>query len=154
MLTWLPFRPVCVWRDDNPFSGGVFLGGRALSLDHQSAKFNEYNGIAPGLFGGGNCELRHTDKYHFDVDGAYLGEDDMHLKMNGGKWGSFKFSLFYTEFPHNLLLRGPDHLHRPRVSQNLTLPGRASATPKTPPCGRAPLSITRSRGRTWAAPSM
>jgi MtrB/PioB family decaheme-associated outer membrane protein len=116
------------YADDNPFSGGVFLGGQALSLDHQSAKFNEYNDIAPGLVGGGNASYD-NDKYHLDIDAVYLGGDDMHLKMNGGKWGSFKFSFFYTEFPHNYSFEDRT-IYTDPGSQDLTLPGRASATPK------------------------
>ena len=140
------------YAEDNPFSGGVFLGGRALNLDHQSANFNQYNGIIPGLFGGGNLGYN-SDKYYLDADAAYLGEDDMYVKLKGGMWGSFKFSLFYTEFPHNYSFEDRT-IYTDPGSQNLTLPGRASATPKTPPYGRARPSTIRSRGRTWAAPSM
>ena len=82
------------------FSGGVFLGGNALSIDHKSGKFNEYNEITPGFVGGGNGRFD-NDKYYLNAEGAYLGSDDMYLKLKGGKWGSFKFSLYYTEFPHN-----------------------------------------------------
>ena len=88
------------YGEDQSFSGGVFLGGNALSIDRQSAKFNEYNAIGPGEVGGGNVSYD-TDKYHLDSDASYLGEDDMYLKVKGGKWGDFKFSFFYTEFPHN-----------------------------------------------------
>jgi MtrB/PioB family decaheme-associated outer membrane protein len=126
-LLGLLLAPCAYGEDDNPFSGGVFLGGRALNLDHQSANFNQYNGIVPGLFGGGDLGYG-TDKYHFDVDAAYLGEDDMAVKLNGGMWGSFKFSLFYTEFPHNYSFEDRT-IYTDPGSQNLTLPGRASATP-------------------------
>ncbi len=125
---------------DNPFSGGIFLGGDALNLDHQSAKFNEYNAIAPGMVGGGNVSYD-TDKYHFDSEGAYLGEKDMYVRLKGGKWGAYKFSLYYTEFPHNYSFEDRSIYTNPG-SQNLTLPGRASATPRqTPACGRARPSI-------------
>ena len=116
------------YAEDNPFSGGIFLGGNALNLDHQSAKFNEYNAIAPGMVGGGNVSYD-TGKYHFDADAAYLGEDDMYLKLKGGKWGSFKYSLFYTEFPHNYSFEDRTIYTNPG-SQNLTLPGTAPATPQ------------------------
>lgn len=88
-------------EDNSPFSGGVFLGGRAINLSNQSANFNQYNGIVPGLFGGGNVKYD-KDKYYFSAEGAYLGEDDYYLKMKGGRWGDFKYSLYFTEFPHNL----------------------------------------------------
>jgi len=113
---------------DNLFSGGIFLGGDALNLDHQSAKFNEYNAIAPGMVGGGNVSYD-TGKYHFDADAAYLGGDDMYLKLKGGKWGSFKYSLYYTEFPHNYSFEDRTIYTNPG-SQNLTLPGKALATPQ------------------------
>ncbi|HME44797.1 MAG TPA: MtrB/PioB family outer membrane beta-barrel protein [Syntrophorhabdales bacterium] len=88
-------------EDNSPFSGGIFLGGRGINQSQKSANFNQYNEIAPGLFGGGNL-VYDKDKYHFMVDGAYLGEDDYYVKMKGGKWGEYKFSLYFTEFPHNL----------------------------------------------------
>lgn len=94
----------CSYAEDaytKPFSGGVFLGGRAINLDNQSAKFNEYNGIVPGVFGGADFQYD-KDAYHLNAEGAYLGDDDLYVKFKGGKWGMFKYSLYYTEFPHNL----------------------------------------------------
>ena len=82
------------------FSGSLFLGGNAVSLDHKSGKFNEYKAIGPGMVGGGNGNYD-NNKYYLNAEVAYLGQDDMYLKLKGGKWGSFKYSLFYTEFPHN-----------------------------------------------------
>ena len=112
---------------DNPFSGGFYLGADALNIDHQSAKFNEYNGIGSGMVGGENVSYD-DNKYHFDSEGAYLGEEDMHVRLNGGKWGAYKFSLYYTEFPHNYSF-GDRSIYTNPGSQNLTLPGKASATP-------------------------
>ncbi len=107
-------------EDNGPFSGGVFLGGRALSLNHQSANFNQYNEITPGLFGGGNV-VYDKDRYYFRAEGAYLGEDDMYLKAKGGKWGDYKYSLYYTEFPHNLSFEDRTIYTTPG-SQTLVLP--------------------------------
>ena len=53
----------------------------------------------------------------------------MYLRLKGGKWGGFKFSLFYTEFPHNYSFEDRT-IYTDPGSQNLTLPGRASATPQ------------------------
>ncbi len=129
-LVSLLFAPCAYAEDGSPFSGGIFLGANALSLDHQSAKLNEYNAIGPGLVGGGNASYD-TNKYHFDVQGAYLGEDDMYLRLKGGKWGAYKFSLYFTEFPHNYSFEDRTIYTNPG-SQTLTLPGRASATPQNP----------------------
>jgi hypothetical protein len=112
------------YGEDQPFSGGVFLGGNALNLDHQSAKFNEYNALGPGVVGGGDVSYN-TDKYHLDADAAYLGEDDMYLKLKGGKWGDFKYSFFYTEFPHNYSFEDRSVFSNPG-SQNQTLSPGAS----------------------------
>ena len=110
------------YGEDRPFSGGVFLGGQALSLDHQSGKFNEYNSIGPGLVGGGNVSYD-TGKYHLDADAAYLGENDMYLRLKGGKWGSFKYSLFYTEFPHNYSFEDRNVLTNPGSHYQTLNPG-------------------------------
>ncbi|HME42836.1 MAG TPA: hypothetical protein VKF36_07125 [Syntrophorhabdales bacterium] len=88
-------------EDDQPFSGNIFLGGRALNSDHQSANLNQYNELGPGLFGGGNVTYD-KDKDYFDARGAYLGENDTYLRINGGRWGDFKYSLHFTESPDNL----------------------------------------------------
>jgi MtrB/PioB family decaheme-associated outer membrane protein len=89
-------------EETNPLSGGIFLGGRAINGDAQhSANFNQYNGIAPGLFGGGNI-LYDKDRYYFRAEGAYLGEDDFNIRVKGGKCGDYKYSLYFTEWPHNL----------------------------------------------------
>ena len=115
------------YGEDTLFSGGIFLGGDALNIDHPSAKFNEYNAIAPGMVGAGTVSYD-SGKYHFDADAAYLGATDMYLKLKGGKWGSFKYSFFYTEFPHNYSFEDRTIYTNPG-SQNLTLPGKASAPP-------------------------
>lgn len=96
----LALVPASYAADGDVFSGDLFLGGNAVNLDHKSGKFNEYNAIGPGLVGGGNASLD-NDRYYLNAEGSYLGEDDMYLKLKGGKWGSFKYSVFYTEFPHN-----------------------------------------------------
>jgi len=70
-------------EDDKPFSGNIFLGSQALNIDHPSANFNQYNALGPGLFGGGKVTYD-KDKNYFDVRGAYLGQNDMSLRINGG----------------------------------------------------------------------
>lgn len=112
----------------DPFSGSIFLGGRALNADHQSANFNQYNEIAPGAFGGGwaACD---SDAYHLLLDGAYLGSDDMWARLGGGKWGAFKLSLYYTEFPHNVSF-GDRTIYTSPGSRNLTFPEPATAIPR------------------------
>src|SRR5208283_128149 len=77
--------------------------------------------------GGGNVRYD-NDKYYFNSEGAYLGDDDMHVTLNGGKWGAYKFSLYYTAFPHNYSFEDRTVFVNPG-SQTLILPGRGSATP-------------------------
>jgi MtrB/PioB family decaheme-associated outer membrane protein len=89
------------YAEDNPISGGIFLGGRAINQNQQSANFNQYNSITPGMFGGGYLNYD-KDKYYFMADGAYLGENDFYARAKGGRWGDFKYSLYFQEWPHNL----------------------------------------------------
>jgi len=88
-------------QDDKAFSGDIFLGGRAVNSGHQSANSNQYNELSPGLFGGGTVTYD-KDKDYFNARGAYVGENDKHLRIDGGRWGDFKYSLHFTESPDNL----------------------------------------------------
>ncbi len=110
---------------EDTFSGSVFLGGRALNLDHQSAKFNEYNGMVPGLFGGAGVDYN-TESYYLRGDGAYLGDDDFFVRLKGGKWGAFKYSLYFNEFPHNLSFKARSLFTTPG-SDNLSFTGNGSS---------------------------
>ena len=85
-------------EDDQPFSGNIFLGGRALDSGGKKTNLNQYNELGPGLFGGSNVTYD-KDKNYFNARGAYLGENDKYLRINGGRWGDFKYSLHFTEFP-------------------------------------------------------
>ncbi len=68
-----------------------------------------------------------SDSYHVWVDGAYLGDDDVYVKMKGGKWGAFKFSLYFTEFPHNYSFEARDLFNNPG-SSNLTFNGNGASS--------------------------
>jgi MtrB/PioB family decaheme-associated outer membrane protein len=115
------------YGDDATGSGSIFLGGRALNMDGQSANFNQYNAIAPGLFTGGDVSYD-ADRYHFTADGAYLGPDDMFIGLKGGKYGAYKYSLYFNEFPHNLSFKDRTIYNAPG-SQDLTFNGPAPAIP-------------------------
>ncbi len=116
-------------EDNNPYSGNLWLGGRAITGQNwgDSASFNKYNGITPGLFGGGNV-VYDKDRYHFMAEGAYLGEDDYYVKMKGGKWGDFKYSLYFTEFPNNISFKDRSVLAPPGATVQSTVPGSTGAT--------------------------
>jgi MtrB/PioB family decaheme-associated outer membrane protein len=115
---------------ETPLSGGIFLGGRAISLDRESAKFNEYNALSPGLFGGADVSYD-REAYHVNTQAAYLGSDDLFIRFRGGKWGSFKYSLFHNEFPHNLSF-GARSIYNNPGSENLVFSGPAPAIPRDP----------------------
>ena len=89
------------YAEDKDLSGGIFLGGRAINQSQQSANFNQYNSIAPGMFGGGNINYD-KDRYYFSAEGAYLGDNDAYIRAKGGKWGDYKYSLYFQEWPHDL----------------------------------------------------
>lgn len=82
------------------FTGSVDLGVRSVSDGDKSAKFQEYRDLKPGVFsdltfGGDN------GAYFMDFTGENIGRNDQKFEMEGGKFGTFKYSLHYDEIVHN-----------------------------------------------------
>lgn len=90
------------------FTATVGLGGEVASVKGNAAKFKEYRDIGDGLKG--NFDLEFFRKgYYFDLSGEKFGYNadtekaynDQRFTLNGGKYGSFKYSAYYDETPHN-----------------------------------------------------
>ena len=107
---------------NNPYSGNLWLGGRAITGQNwgDSAAFNKYNGITPGLFGGGSILYDDKNKNWFSLEGAYLGEQDGYARLKGGRWGDFKYSLYFTEFPNNISFGDRSVMAEPGTTQQTT----------------------------------
>ncbi|MBI1920276.1 MAG: MtrB/PioB family outer membrane beta-barrel protein [Geobacter sp.] len=93
---------------ESDVSGNITLGGRLVAGENQSAKFREYRDLDDGIFGSFLLNT-YKDGYFLSLKGEnvgltdeHVGLDDQSYKLKGGKFGSFKYSLFYDETPHNL----------------------------------------------------
>ncbi|MFC1657146.1 MtrB/PioB family outer membrane beta-barrel protein [Candidatus Moduliflexota bacterium] len=82
-------------------SGSVTVGVMGVDQDGESAKFDEYRDMDDGTYG--NVELRaFRGRYYLDLEALSIGRDDQSYLLKGGRFGKFKYSLFYDETPHNL----------------------------------------------------
>jgi MtrB/PioB family decaheme-associated outer membrane protein len=82
--------------------GEFTLGGRAISGDTHSGKWNEYRDLQPGVFGGGNFLVESPNGRAFlwgDFDN--VGYDDQRYRFELGEWGKLRLFGEYSELPHN-----------------------------------------------------
>lgn len=104
--------------EEKSISGEVSLGGSAIHLQEESAKFYEYNGLK-GHFLGDISSSYDTEKYSTSLTGENIGLDDQYYMLKGGKWGDFKYSLYFDETPHNYSFKARSFYSDPG-SSNLT----------------------------------
>src|SRR5512134_1158948 len=77
------------------------LGGRAISGDTHSAKFEEYRDLEPGLFGVATFLVTDPNDVTFLWgDFENVGYDDQRYSLEAGQWGRFRLFGEYSELPH------------------------------------------------------
>lgn len=82
------------------FVGTITLRLQGVDAGPLSAKSQEYRDLQDGV--AASADLRWTaGTYHFEIDGRDFGLDDQSLRLRGGAYGDFKYSLFFDETPHN-----------------------------------------------------
>lgn len=82
------------------FGGTITLRLLAVGDEHESAKAQEYRDLQDGV--AASAKLRFASgAYHLEIDGRNFGLDDQSFRLRGGAYGSFKYSFFYDETPHN-----------------------------------------------------
>ena len=77
------------------------LGGRAITGDTSSSKFEEYRDLRPGLFGDASFLLEDPNGVTFlwgDFDD--IGYHDESYLFEAGQWGRFRLFGEYSELPH------------------------------------------------------
>jgi MtrB/PioB family decaheme-associated outer membrane protein len=80
----------------------IRLGGRAISGDTSSSKFNEYRDLEPGMFGGANFLVEDPNGVTFLWgDFENVGYDDQRYALEAGQWGRFRLFGEYAELPHD-----------------------------------------------------
>lgn len=70
-----------------------------------TAKFNEYRDLKNGAVSPyGDVKFKYDDQkgYYMDFKAQDILYDTQFYRLDGGRWGSFKYSLFYNEIPHNV----------------------------------------------------
>jgi MtrB/PioB family decaheme-associated outer membrane protein len=79
----------------------VRIGGRAISGDTSSSKFEEYRDLQPGLFGGASFLIDDPNDVTFLWgDFENIGYDDQSYSFEAGQWGRFRLFGDYAELPH------------------------------------------------------
>lgn len=79
----------------------VHVGGRAISGDTSSGKWNEYRDLQPGLFGGASFLIDDPNDVTFLWgDFENIGYDDQRYAIEAGQWGRFRLFGEYAELPH------------------------------------------------------
>ncbi|MEN6622046.1 MAG: MtrB/PioB family outer membrane beta-barrel protein, partial [Smithella sp.] len=85
---------------ENKISASIAATGTLSHITGNKAKFNEYNDIQSGLYS--DIKIRYdSDKYYTDFHSRNMFYNTQSYDLEGGKWGAFKFDIFYKEIPHN-----------------------------------------------------
>lgn len=91
---------VNAYSEDGKFGGDVRLTGKLADVNGNDAKFNEYSDIKDGVYGKINLKYD-AERYFLKFKASDIGYDTQSYKLDGGKWGKFKYNLKYDEILHN-----------------------------------------------------
>lgn len=122
VLAILFFSPAATLAKQG-MSGNLTVGAGALSLDEESFKYGEYNGLYDdSLYFIGDASLNYTrDDYIFNLEVEDAGLESRRVNLEGGEAGSYSLSLEYNELPH-LISNSGSSVYNGSGSNNLTLP--------------------------------
>lgn len=85
---------------EDKISGDIAATGTLSHVSGSKAKFNEYNDIQSGVYS--DIKINYdSEKYYADFYSRDMFYNTQSYDLEGGKWGAFKFDLFYNEIPHN-----------------------------------------------------
>lgn len=100
LLTGLLALPVAGFAMTEGLNGIIETGIQGVDLDNQSGRFDEFKTVDDGLNGRLNMNAFKDGRY-LNLDAIYSGYDDESFELKGGKFGTYKYSLFYDEMVHN-----------------------------------------------------
>jgi MtrB/PioB family decaheme-associated outer membrane protein len=88
--------------DEAAVTGSVTVDIVGVDRDgEESAKFDEYSDRGDGT--SADLELRaFQPRYYLRLDAGNIGRADEKFSLEGGRFGQFKYTLFYDETPHHL----------------------------------------------------
>lgn len=87
-------------KDEVKISGSAEVGVRVVDGERESAKFQEYREIKDGIFGKIKVNVE-KGSYFLDLKVKNPGLDDQSYYLDGGRYGFFKYKIFYDEIIHN-----------------------------------------------------
>ncbi|MEW6002277.1 MAG: MtrB/PioB family outer membrane beta-barrel protein [Nitrospirota bacterium] len=111
----IPFFYVCA--SEYEIESDVGVTGILLNFHGNKAKFNEYRDIEDGVYG--RFHFKYDSNYFLDFKASDIAYDTQYYRLEGGKWGSFKYHLEYKEIPHNFTF-GAKSFYSGIGSNNLT----------------------------------
>jgi MtrB/PioB family decaheme-associated outer membrane protein len=79
--------------------------GTYPTISGNKAKHNEYRDVKDGVVGAYGSLLFDYDSrkgYFLNFNALDIGYDTQSYTLEGGKWGSFRYLLYYNEIPHNI----------------------------------------------------
>lgn len=84
------------------WTGSIDFGviGKNLNATDEG-KAREYRDLDGGVLGGFDIKGRGTNRYWVDAFGENLFRDDMYVDVKGGRFGDFKYQVFYDSLVHN-----------------------------------------------------
>jgi MtrB/PioB family decaheme-associated outer membrane protein len=82
-------------------TGEVEVGGRGVSGDWGSSKYEEYREQRPGVFGNARILLEGKEgRYYFEGLATDIAERDQHYEIASGRYGRYRLELEFDEHPH------------------------------------------------------
>lgn len=91
--------------EDKNWEAEVGITAYMPSVLGNTAKFNEYRDLKNGAVSPfGDAKFKYDDQkgYYLNFKAQDPGYDTQSYGLDGGKWGSFKYNLFYNEIVHNI----------------------------------------------------
>ena len=138
LAAFLLLAPLWVFAEDgghgsqegDGLTGSATLGGGGVSVDNQSFKFGEYNGLdEDGGFVEFDADLTYNHGPHYlDFTADNLGIDSRSMYLEAGDYASYSFFASYSETPH-LTSGNSRTLFVDPYASTLTLPGGAGFVP-------------------------
>jgi len=118
--------PAFAQEQEDKFSGEISAQGTVTHINGNKAKYNEYGDIQNGLYG--DIKIKYDDnKYYVDLYSRNMFYDTQSYDLEGGKWGTFKFNINYSEIPHNFTYDAQT-LYSGAGTANLTYPTHPPGT--------------------------
>jgi len=102
-------------------SGEATVGGRAVTGDWGSSKFDEFRDLRPGLLGGGSFLLEdEKQRYYMKGFADFVGELDQRYDLGAGRYNWFRVETYFEQYP-NTFSNDANSLYQDIGSGNLIL---------------------------------